>query len=79
MSANKNQPQDLLIEIGTEELPPTALKRLATAFCEGVQAGLEKAPLSFNDIQWYATPRRLALLVTGLETGQADKEVQRRG
>ncbi|MGD8570655.1 MAG: glycine--tRNA ligase subunit beta, partial [Gammaproteobacteria bacterium] len=79
MSANTNKPQDLLIEIGTEELPPTALKRLAAAFCQGVEAGLNKAQLSFYGIKWYATPRRLALLITHLESAQADKETQRRG
>lgn len=79
MSATNNKPQDLLIEIGTEELPPTALKRLATAFCQGIEAGLNKAQLSFYGIKRYATPRRLALLITQLEAAQADKEVQRRG
>ena len=80
MSAKaKNKIQDLLVEIGTEELPPKALKRLATAFNNGIQQGLEKAQLGFSGMQWYATPRRLAVLVSGLETQQLDKEVQRRG
>jgi glycyl-tRNA synthetase beta chain len=71
--------QDLLIEIGTEELPPKALKRLAIAFHDGVQAGLQKAQLSFDAMQWFATPRRLAVLVSQLDSGQSDKKVQRRG
>ena len=71
--------QDLLIEVGTEELPPKALKRLATAFNDGIKQGLEKAQLSFNGLQWYATPRRLAVLVNELESQQADKQIQRRG
>ncbi len=79
MSAANNKKQDLLIEIGTEELPPKALKRLAIAFCDGVKQGLEKSQLTFDNLQWFATPRRLALLVTALETHQSDKEVQRRG
>lgn len=76
---NKNEKQDLLIEIGTEELPPKALKRLATAFGNGVQQGLKKSQLTFEKIQWYATPRRLAILITALDTHQSDKQVQRRG
>jgi len=71
--------RDLLIEIGTEELPPTALKRLATAFHDGVLNGLLKAQLDHGATQWYATPRRLAVLVQALTTTQQDKAVQRRG
>lgn len=35
--------RDLLIEIGTEELPPKALCDLASAFEQGIRQGLEKA------------------------------------
>ncbi len=71
--------RDLLIEIGTEELPPRALLRLATAFNENVTAGLKQAELSFSKIEQFATPRRLALIVTDLEMQQADKLIDRRG
>ena len=52
--------RDLLIEIGTEELPPKALKSLAAAFCEETRAGLERLALPFEHIKSYASPRRLA-------------------
>src|SRR3569833_4004813 len=55
--------RDLLIEIGTEELPPKALRRLAEAFADGVRAGLAKHELRHGELRYYATPRRLALLV----------------
>ena len=71
--------RDLLIEIGTEELPPKALSRLAQAFHDGVLEGLARADLSHAGIKTYATPRRLALLVTALQEGQSDKQVERRG
>jgi len=71
--------KDLLIELGTEELPPKALKGLSQAFCQGVTKGLADADLSFAEIRTFATPRRLALLVTQLSTAQQDKSVQRRG
>jgi glycyl-tRNA synthetase beta chain len=71
--------QDLLIEIGTEELPPTALKRLSDAFTNGIVAGLEKAELEYGEVKPYATPRRLAVLVHNLDTTQSDKEVEKRG
>ena len=71
--------QTLLLEIGTEELPPKALLKLATAFAKGVREGLGKAELAFTDVKYYATPRRLTVMVTALETTQTDKEVLKRG
>ncbi|NNE38565.1 MAG: glycine--tRNA ligase subunit beta, partial [Gammaproteobacteria bacterium] len=71
--------KELLIEIGTEELPPKALKRLAMAFADEIQAGLDDQSLSFGEINWYATPRRLAVIVQDLATSQEDREITRRG
>lgn len=71
--------KDLLIEIGTEELPPTALKKLSNAFYSGVKESLEKANLSFSEIKKFAAPRRLALVISALEIKQQDKNVERRG
>ncbi len=71
--------QTLLLEIGTEELPPKALLKLATAFANGMRDGLNKAELEFADVNYYATPRRLTVMVTGLDSAQIDKEVLKRG
>jgi len=71
--------RDFLVELGTEELPPTALKRLSDAFAEGIKAGLEKADIPFAEVKALATPRRLAVLVKELAVAQPDREVQRRG
>ncbi|MCW8901269.1 MAG: glycine--tRNA ligase subunit beta [Gammaproteobacteria bacterium] len=71
--------KDLLIEIGTEELPPTALSKLSNAFYNGVKEGLEKADLSFTEIKKYAAPRRLALVINDLQVKQKDKDIERRG
>lgn len=79
MSKTKNKCEDLLIEIGTEELPPTALKKLSNAFHAGVKESLDKADLSFSEIKQFASPRRLALLISDLEIKQQDKHVERRG
>ncbi|ATZ73181.1 glycine--tRNA ligase subunit beta [Idiomarina sp. X4] len=70
---------NLLIELGTEELPPKALKALRDSFKSGIQASLESAELSFESIEAYATPRRLAVLVEQVETEQQDKVVEKRG
>ncbi|WP_455216720.1 glycine--tRNA ligase subunit beta [Kaarinaea lacus] len=69
----------LLIEIGTEELPPTALKKLSEAFGSGITDGLKNADLSHGEVSLYASPRRLAVLVKDLIEAQADKTVERRG
>jgi glycyl-tRNA synthetase beta chain len=71
--------EDLLIELGTEELPPTALAKLSQAFQRGVEQGLQKAELQFDDVHAYATPRRLALVISKLQTRQEDRTVERRG
>jgi glycyl-tRNA synthetase beta chain len=71
--------KDLLIEIGTEELPPKALKKLSQAFLAGIRNGLGKADLTFADIKPYASPRRLALLVRDLAEQTPHKTIERRG
>lgn len=71
--------QDFFVEIGTEELPPKALKTLATAFADNLQAELAKLELSHADVSWYAAPRRLAVRINTLAAQQADKVVEKRG
>ncbi|GAB1255511.1 glycine--tRNA ligase subunit beta [Aurantivibrio plasticivorans] len=70
---------DLLIELGTEELPPKALKNLATAFHDGIVAGLQQRDLTFDNSAWFATPRRLAVRVTALIEAAPDKELEIHG
>ncbi|WP_225775724.1 glycine--tRNA ligase subunit beta [Pseudomonas sp. Marseille-Q5115] len=67
--------QDFLVELGTEELPPKALATLGEAFLAGIQKGLLAAGLNYTASRYYAAPRRLAVLVTGLDTQQADRSV----
>lgn len=71
--------KDFLVELGTEELPPKALRKLAEAFCAGVEQGLKKAALSYDRARYYAAPRRLAVRVDGLAVMQPEKNVERRG
>ncbi|AGI33900.1 TPA: glycine--tRNA ligase subunit beta [Mannheimia haemolytica] len=71
--------QNFLAEIGTEELPPKALKKLATAFAENVENELNQAGLSFEKVEWFAAPRRLAVKVLSLAESQPSKEVEKRG
>ena len=70
---------DLLFELGTEELPPVALKRLSDAFTREFVAGLQRANLTFNEVKAYAAPRRLAITVSECSLQQPDREIERRG
>jgi len=70
---------DLLIEIGTEELPPKALKKLSDAFTKGIVSGLKDAELNFGVVNGYATPRRLAVLIHDLDTAQPNRNVEKKG
>lgn len=69
----------LLLELGAEELPPKALDALSDAFAAGIEKGLQEAEIPFQAVTAYATPRRLAVQVTGLADKQPDREVERRG
>lgn len=71
--------ENLIIELGTEELPPKSLRTLAEAFRDGMQAQLDKADIAYESIKFLASPRRLAVSVKGLATGQTDKIVEKRG
>ncbi|MCY9845441.1 glycine--tRNA ligase subunit beta [Vibrio caribbeanicus] len=71
--------KEFLIELGTEELPPTQLRTLAEAFASNFTTELKEAELDHQGIKWFAAPRRLALKVTELVESQADKVVEKRG
>jgi len=73
----------LLIELGTEELPPKALKKLSEAFSAELLSGLLDAQLieqdSANTAQAFASPRRLALSVPKVIAAQPNQTIERRG
>jgi glycyl-tRNA synthetase beta chain len=70
---------DLLIEVGTEELPPKALQKLSAAFTQGVADDLKKSGFEIGEVQSFATPRRLALLIKDVPSSQPDRDVERKG
>ncbi len=71
--------KDFLVEIGTGELPPKALRILSESFAAGIRTALENADLRFEAMTSFATPRRLAVIVKGLQEHQADKAMERVG
>ena len=70
---------DFLVEIGTEELPPKALKTLANAFQQGIETHLKAKDLAFTSSQLFAAPRRLALRIQGLQSEGAAGEIEKFG
>ena len=69
----------LLVELGTEELPPKALIELERAFRDGITQGLRDAGLEPGRVHGFATPRRLAVLIDEVTLRQPDRTVERRG
>lgn len=71
--------RDLLLEIGTEELPARILPQLAEALARDVVTELDKVQLSHSDSRWFATPRRLAVLIHDVAVTQPEQRHERRG
>lgn len=70
---------DFLVEIGTEELPPKALRSLMDAFASALEASVDEAALRHGDVHAYASPRRLAVVIDQLERGQQDRKTSQKG
>jgi len=70
---------DFLVEIGTEELPPKALRSLMEAFGDNLTAAVDDARLARGDVHAYASPRRLAVLIESLAMRQEDRSVDLKG
>jgi glycyl-tRNA synthetase beta chain len=77
MSAAKS----LLIELGTEELPPKALDELSAAFQRGICDGLARRSIgaALDQAQAYASPRRLAVHIPAVVVAQPEQTIERRG
>jgi len=73
--------RSLLIELGTEELPPKALDDLAGAFASAIVDGLGKRGVAADaaNARTYCSPRRLAVLVPDVAAEQPDQAIERRG
>ena len=67
--------KDFLVELGTEELPPKALKTLAESFRDGIISGIKAAGLAHGEVKYFAAPRRLAVQIIGLSTQQPDRTI----
>ena len=70
---------DLLLEIGTEELPPTALRRMSEDLGRELSARLQSKGLEHQAPQVFATPRRLSVIISDVATASEDRDIERRG
>jgi glycyl-tRNA synthetase beta chain len=70
---------DFLFELGTEELPPKALRELELASAASFKAGIEQAGIAHGELQSFATPRRIAVLVKRLAPSQPEQHLKRKG
>jgi len=73
------KPADLLVEIGTEELPPKALRGLMDAFAGNLGNEINEARLEHGELHAYASPRRLAVIVEALAAGPEDRRLSQKG
>ena len=74
-----SESQDLLIEFGSEELPPATLSQLSQAWQEALAEQFKKQGLAFTKVTSFYTPRRLAVIVKQLAAQQEDQVIERRG
>lgn len=71
--------RDLLVEIGTEEMPPRSLRQMRDALRASLDTLLDENSLAHGESHAYATPRRLAVLIRDVPVAQPDREVTKRG
>lgn len=74
-----NNPNDLLIELGVEELPSKCLKSLCDNFIEVMVKGLDSAQLAFKEVKGFVTPRRLAVLISHVDASQPQQITLKKG
>ena len=70
---------DFLLELGTEELPPKLLMGLSKSLKNNIITELEKLGISFGEVSEFATPRRLAVTISQLQSKQEDQTIAKKG
>ena len=70
---------DFLLELGTEELPPKLLLKLSNSLKDNLSKELEKLNIESESIKAFATPRRLAISISELQSKQLDQIIEKKG
>lgn len=71
--------KDLLLEIGTEEMPANMMSGVVDQLKQLAREKLDEVRVTAESVTVYATPRRLAVIVLGASDRQADEQVKKRG
>ena len=70
---------NFLLEVGTEELPADFVSNAIAQWKNKVPASLSEEFLSPASIEYYGTPRRLAILIKDIPSQQEDREEEVKG
>ena len=70
---------DFLLELGTEELPPKLLLKLSNSLKDNLSLELQKLNIELDTIKAFATPRRLAISISALQSKQQDQIIEKKG
>ncbi len=70
---------DFLLELGTEELPPKLLLKLSSALKDNLSSELKKFHIGFDTIKAFATPRRLAITISAIQSKQQEQIIEKKG
>ncbi len=68
---------DFLLELGTEELPPKLLLKLSSALKDNLSSELKKFHIGFDTIKAFATPRRLAITISAIQSKQQEQIIEK--
>ncbi|WP_428311095.1 glycine--tRNA ligase subunit beta [Hydrocarboniphaga sp.] len=71
--------RDLLLEIGTEDLPARYVAPLAAALVRGVEGGLQRRGVGIGAVRSFATPRRIAVLISDVAENQPEQKLEKLG
>lgn len=71
--------EDVLFELGCEELPSKMVLPLAQGLATGIQAALQAAQIQYGEVIYYGTPRRLAVWIKSVDEMQAPQHLTRKG
>ena len=70
---------DFLLELGTEELPPKLLINLSNSLRDNLVEELEKLGIEIGKVSAFATPRRLAISISKMQSYQEDQLIEKKG
>ncbi len=73
MAADDSTHADFLLEVGTEELPAAFVSSALNQWQQRIPADLTEQGLTPAQIEFFGTPRRLAVLIRGLEVHPPDQ------